>query len=305
MIVCSQCGSPLEDGLLCCTECGVDNPCVSHAQTLKTSSSNVSQLVAPRHTQVNLATADPNRTAEESNFVSLQVKEQRASTVESNPAGRFPRPVLFLAGGIVGAVFLLFLVAVGSGWLSHDSGDSSISQTNVNQEGVNASVRPESVVVTPTPAIQPSTIVPVASPSPTQSATSGDAERNSTREIEAALQGWVGASNAHDLDTHMSYYADTLDIYFSRTHVSSAYVRADRSRAYTRYNNLDVRLSNLSIRTEDTPATHATAVFDKSFRFEGDKVLSGSVQQTVWLTKIGGRWLITGEKDSKVYYLYK
>jgi len=122
------------------------------------------------------------------------------------------------------------------------------------------------------------------------------------REVTATLNGWAAASQAHDLDTHMSYYADILDTYYLRSNVSADFVRADRARAYSRFTKLDIKLSNIEV-TPDPSGTRATAVFDKTYNFEGDKYLSGSVRQAIWLKKIGGRWLITGEKDLQVYYV--
>lgn len=124
------------------------------------------------------------------------------------------------------------------------------------------------------------------------------------QEITETLNGWSGAARAHDLDAQMNYYAAVVDPYFRQRNVSAAQIRADRSRAYTRYYKLDVQLSNIQI-SIDPSGTSATAVFDKAYSFEGDKYLSGSVQTMLWLTKIGPRWLISGEKDLKVYYVNK
>lgn len=305
MIVCNQCGSLIETGMRACAECGLENQPVPQAQALPPLISKAALIAEPNATQVRPTAADSKRIFAQSKFVSPQASEHLALSDSSEPPDRSRRSVLTCAGGLVCAVFLLTIGAIGSRMLFQEHNDLSTIPTKLNQDPANEAARSESVSVTPAATTQPSTFEPVASPLPTQSAIPKQVEGYATREVEAALHGWVAASNAHDLDTHMSYYADTLDIYFGRSHVSSAFVRADRARAYTRYYKLDVRLSNLSIRLEDSPATHATAVFDKSFRFEGDKVLSGSVQQTIWLTKTNGRWLITGEKDSRVYYLYK
>ena len=101
----------------------------------------------------------------------------------------------------------------------------------------------------------------------------------------------------------MNYYADTLDTYYNASNVSSSRVRADRARAYALYTTLDIELSNLKV-TPDPEGNKATAVFDKTWTFEGsEKYSSGSVHQKVWLARIGGRWRITGEKDLQVYYV--
>lgn len=123
-------------------------------------------------------------------------------------------------------------------------------------------------------------------------------------EVIETLNGWAAAARAHDLDSQMSYYAANVDPYFLRHNVSSSDVRANRSLAYTRYYKLDVQLSNIDI-SVDSSASSATAVFDKAYSFEGEKYLSGSVKSMLWLTKNGSRWLISGERDLKVYYVNK
>jgi hypothetical protein len=110
---------------------------------------------------------------------------------------------------------------------------------------------------------------------------------------------------SRDLDAHMSYYADTLDTYYTKTNVSASSVRADRERAYEAYSSLNIGLSNIEIKP-DGGGERATAIFDKTWNFEGEeKATSGSVQQKLWLAKTGGRWRITGEKDLQVYYVNK
>jgi serine/threonine protein kinase/ketosteroid isomerase-like protein len=118
----------------------------------------------------------------------------------------------------------------------------------------------------------------------------------------ACLEGWVAATRDHDFETHMSFYADMLSFYYKRSNVSIATVRADRARAFTRYAKLDVQLSNVVVTPDPTGLT-ATATFDKTWNFEGDKNSSGAVRQTVSLENVGGRWLITGEKDLQIYYV--
>lgn len=125
-----------------------------------------------------------------------------------------------------------------------------------------------------------------------------------TREVRGTLEDWAGATRAHDLDSQMTYYADTVDPYFKRRNVSAAEVRANRSVAFTRYYKLDVQLSNINV-VLDPSGTQATTTFDKTFAFEGEKYFSGSVKSELWLTKVGSRWLITGERDIKVYYINK
>ena len=142
------------------------------------------------------------------------------------------------------------------------------------------------------------------SPSPGVSSTPPPVDVAAVREqVTAVLNGWTSASRAHDLDKHMTYYADTLDTYYNASNVNASRVRSDRARAYALYSTIDIELSNVKI-TVDPSGDRASAVLDKTWTFEGtEKYSSGSVHQKIWLVKTGGRWRITGEKDLQVYYV--
>ena len=69
-----------------------------------------------------------------------------------------------------------------------------------------------------------------------------------------------------------------------------------------RYDTININIDNVKV-TPDASGERATVVLDKEWNFEGaEKFSSGKVQQQLTLNKIGGRWLITGEKDLKIYY---
>lgn len=125
-------------------------------------------------------------------------------------------------------------------------------------------------------------------------------------EVRNALEGWAQSTRNHDLDSHMRYYADTLDYYYSHTQVPASKIRDDRARAFEKFNYLDVRLSNINVQLDST-GQRATVLLDKTFDFRGDNnaFYNGSVQDQLTLTKLGGGWLITGEKELKIYYANK
>jgi hypothetical protein len=200
---------------------------------------------------------------------------------------------------IAATVLVLAVVGLG-GWLlfGNRNGDGG---NNARVDGerttrVPATGSSSSPAATPAP----------ATPSPTPTAAASPVNVAVVRsEVMKLLNGWTESSMARDLDTHMGYYADRLDTYYTRTNVSASAVRADRERAYNTYSSLDISLSNVEI-TPETDGERATAVFDKTWAFEGEhKATSGSVQQKLWLAKIDGRWRITGEKDLQVYYVNK
>jgi len=102
----------------------------------------------------------------------------------------------------------------------------------------------------------------------------------------------------------MAYYASTLHTYYLQSNVSSSRVRAFIAPAFSKYTSFDVRLTNVQIDV-DPSGEKATATFDKTFTFSGNGTYSGSGLNRFWFEKFGSRWLITGEKDLKTYYINK
>ena len=155
---------------------------------------------------------------------------------------------------------------------------------------------------------------PTASPSPTATPDEEDNSANSQatpaheinpvqirEEVTGTIETWVSQSEAGNLSAYMNNYADTVD-YYNRRGASAGFVRGDKQKAFSRFNNIEIDVSNLRI-TPDASGETATAVFDKEWVFEGENDYSaGKVQSELKLRKIGGRWKITGERDLKVYY---
>ena len=100
----------------------------------------------------------------------------------------------------------------------------------------------------------------------------------------------------------MNNYANSVSFYGSQK--SKATVRNDKQTAFNKYDSMEVSLSKISV-TPDASGEKATAVFDKEWTFTGEKVYEGKVQSQFQFTKSGGKWLITSEKDLKVYYVRK
>jgi serine/threonine protein kinase len=236
-----------------------------------------------------------SRTASESTVVMSSASRSAISGPSIN-SGSFPtaRKSRAVTVGLT-IVVTLFLVALGGFGFQTLFGARGESPTGGRQN---------SAVNQPTPAVSQPPHTPITAP---VSATPAPviAPINTpllTSEVHQGLNGWSGAARSHDLDSQMTYYADTVDPYFKRRHVSKAEIQSDRAVAYRRYSRLDVQLSNISVVFDQT-GTQATATFDKTFAFEGEKHFSGSVYTKLWLTKFGSRWLITGERDLKVHYI--
>lgn len=141
---------------------------------------------------------------------------------------------------------------------------------------------------------------PTATPTPKPTLDPKEAKA-ATENVSSVIDAWADSTENRDLSAHIAQYADTVD-YYKGGKVSAARVRADRERAFNMYDSMVVHISNVKI-TPDATGNTATAVIDKEWDFSGEEKSSyGKVQQQLTFSKIGGKWLITGEKDLKLYY---
>ncbi|MDQ3818540.1 MAG: nuclear transport factor 2 family protein [Acidobacteriota bacterium] len=210
---------------------------------------------------------------------------------------------------IVATILLLGLGGLAA-WLILKDRNSSASGGNSNVLVSNASPgqntsntgKPPVIISTPnaTPSALPS---PTAAPLPSSSPTPADTSA-ARREVMNALNGWADTMRAGNLDAHMAYYANTLHTYYLQSNVSASRVRGFIAPAFEKNTSFDVRLTNVQIDV-DPSGDKATATFDKTFTFSGNGTYSGSGLNRFWFEKFGSRWLITGEKDLKTYYINK
>jgi hypothetical protein len=127
-------------------------------------------------------------------------------------------------------------------------------------------------------------------------------ENQVRKEAAEFIERWRATNEKKDIESHIAHYAGTLEIYYDKSGIDKNIVRADRLRAYQRYDSISMSVDNAKI-TAEAPDL-ATIVFDKSWTMKSEqKTSTGSVQQEVHLTKQNGKWLIFGEKDLKVYYI--
>jgi ketosteroid isomerase-like protein len=255
--------------------------------------------------------------------VAATARQQARPTLNEfqNPVAPVPVPRNTTSVVAVTAVATILVLAVGGlgAWLllrdksgNGNNGTSTGAETartsntsNVVASNNNASTQTSSntstlpgTVSTPTPVTTPYP-TPSATPQPTTATADTSSAR---REVMDALNGWTETMRQGDLDRHMAYYAETLHTYYMQSNYSASRVRANVAKAFSKYNTFDVKLTNMQIEV-DPSGTSATATFDKTFTFSGASTYSGSGLNRFWLEKIGGRWLITGEKDLKTYYV--
>ncbi len=138
------------------------------------------------------------------------------------------------------------------------------------------------------------------SPSPTATPELIDAA-SARSEVESALNGWLEALTAKNLDRRMQFYADRLETYYTQRGAPASAVRAENVRVLERYSDLNMEISNLDVRVDEKTG-EVTTTFDKTFSFEGaDRNFTGAVRSEFRWKKIDGRWKIVSERDLKVY----
>jgi hypothetical protein len=229
------------------------------------------------------------------------------------PATKQRRTAAVVVISVVATILLLGLGGLGAWLILRDKGGNTTNagtettRTNSNSTIVvtndtpgakntnTTAIATSSPIQTPTPLMTPS-------PTPTASATPTSTTDTARKEVMNALNGWTQTMRDADLNGHMSYYASTLHTYYLQSNYSASRVRDNVARAFAKYSTFDVRLSNIQIEV-DPSGDKAVATFDKTFVFTGATTYSGSGLNRFWLEKIGGRWLITGEKDLKTYYI--
>jgi hypothetical protein len=230
-----------------------------------------------------------------------RVTEQPQIVAAPNVETKKSNTALTVLATVLG--MLLVLGAAGA-WFLLKSRKTEVAVTNTNVAPVNRTVN------TPAANIQNSNAnaaKPTATPASTPSSKptlEPETARAVTDDVKNAINDWVNSSENLDIDGNLEQYADSVD-YYAGGRVNRAKVRADKERAFNQFDSINFNVSNMKI-TPDASGEKAIAVFDKEWKFEGEnKFSSGKVQQQLTLAKIGERWLITGEKDLKTYYVEK
>jgi hypothetical protein len=221
-----------------------------------------------------------------------------ATLTLSKPERRkLPTSAVLVGITVIATVLLLGLGGIGV-WLLLKNKDedgnnrlnnaTSKEHVNENQNGMSSNSNGNSVSA--------SEATPTVTTAPSLTDTS-----SARNEVMGLLNGWLKTIREGNVDERMKYYADKVDIFYNENNISADKIRLLTLRAFSKYSTFDMQLSNINIDI-DSPGTHAVITFDKKFDFRGEKNVSGAVLSKLWLGKIGGNWVITGEMDLKTYY---
>lgn len=216
--------------------------------------------------------------------------------IAAPPSEKKSRTGLAVALTALGMLALFAIVGVGVMFYMRGNRNTEIA-LNVNNAPAN---RPSNANAPVVQNLNVNTATPTATPTAKPTLDPKESKA-ATENVGGVIDKWADSTESRDLDAHMSQYADTVD-YYKAGKVSAARVKADRERAFDMYDSMTVNISNVKI-TPDVSGSGATAIIDKEWNFSGEEKFStGKVQQQLTFAKIGGKWLITGEKDLKLYY---
>lgn len=188
--------------------------------------------------------------------------------------------VMFTVLGAIGIAAFLYL---------KDRGTASSNQAAVNNARTPAPTR--------NAAESNSNANKAVSPTPAASS-SPELSRATREEVADQIDAWILSTEDMDLDGLMNYYGDRVDYYASKG-ANKAQIRADKVRAFSLFDTIDMDVSNVSL--ESMSGSRISATFDKAWNFEGERVSRGKVRQQLIFENVGGRWLIVSERDLKVY----
>lgn len=245
-------------------------------------------IVAPKK-------VEPIRFEPSSSYQSNQAIREPFQPVFNETEPKKPKTAAIVLISVAGTILLLGLGGLGA-WL-YFKNNKSVA-VNVNAASPNRPVNSNVV-----PNQNANFASPSATPTPRPTLNSQQT-KIVTEDVKDVINEWKDATENHDINGHIGQYADTVD-YYKAGKVSVSRVRSDRARAFAAYDSMNINIDNVKVMPEPE-GDRVTVVFDKEWNFEGEqKFSSGKVQQQLTLNKINGRWLITGEKDLRVYYTEK
>lgn len=120
-----------------------------------------------------------------------------------------------------------------------------------------------------------------------------------TAALRVALEGWVAATNARDLEKLMQFYSSKVNAFYRARNVPQEFVRADRARLFQRADTIEVSAGDpeISINRDDGTASMR---FRKSYvtKMDGRERRGEVIQQLQWERTAEG-WKIVSERDVK------
>ncbi|MEJ7618243.1 MAG: hypothetical protein WKF30_15050 [Pyrinomonadaceae bacterium] len=125
-------------------------------------------------------------------------------------------------------------------------------------------------------------------------------EQSQAQVLRDALDRWIAATNAKDVEEQMRFYQPQVEAFYLARNVSRASVRAEKMRVFAKAVGVDVRAAEPEIIFRDAGRA-AIMRFRKQYKIDqGRQSRRGEVVQELRWQLINGSWKITSERDVKV-----
>jgi hypothetical protein len=125
-----------------------------------------------------------------------------------------------------------------------------------------------------------------------------DGEAHKT--LHGALDEWIAATNARDIQRQMGFYHPTVNAFYLKRDVPLEAIRAEKSRVFGRADVVDIHAAAPGIRLSRDGRT-ATMRFRKKYAIEGGgEDRRGEVLQELRWRRTAGGWKIVSERDLRV-----
>ena len=119
-------------------------------------------------------------------------------------------------------------------------------------------------------------------------------------QLRTALDEWLAATNARDIERQMTFYLPTLQAFYLRRTVPRAAVRAEKARVFAHARRIEIRAAEPEILFADEGAA-AIMRFRKSYMIEGGgQDRRGEVVQELRWQRTPAGWRIMSERDVRV-----
>ena len=118
--------------------------------------------------------------------------------------------------------------------------------------------------------------------------------------LNGALEEWIAATNARDIQRQMDFYNPTVNAFYRTRNVPREAVRAEKSRVFGRAGLIDIKAAAPGIRLSRDGRT-ATMRFRKKYAIEGGgEDRRGEVVQELRWRRTNDGWKIVSERDLQV-----
>jgi serine/threonine-protein kinase len=129
---------------------------------------------------------------------------------------------------------------------------------------------------------------------------SGTGSEEARTEINGALDEWVAATNAGDVEKQMTFYNPSVEAFYRTRNVSSDDVRAEKERLFEQADKIEVHAGEPEIKFSRDGQTASTR-FRKRYVIEGpEQNRRGEVLQELRWKKTDKGWKIVSERDLRV-----